>query len=80
MDARLGLGIFMLCWFFAFAFLFQRFLYRIRRRRGYYPTTGSLGNALQNLQSMAQPQVVHILQEKQSDKAEDDESGGPAEP
>ena len=80
----IGICFLLLCWLFAFAFFSQRFVYQIRRRRGggggFYPTTGSLGNALQQLQTFAQPKIVHVLEEKQNERAEEDDAGGPEDP
>ncbi|HUZ05556.1 MAG TPA: hypothetical protein VMU62_09360 [Acidobacteriaceae bacterium] len=47
---------------------------------GFYPSSASLGNAFQALQIMAQPEVQYVLEEKLTDKAEDDDDGGPEDP
>jgi hypothetical protein len=82
-------SILMLCllsylFFVACVFLFRRFLWRLKKRLGkepgFYPTTTSLGNAFQNLQVIAQPQVEHVLEEKQEEGAEDDDEGAPKGP
>ena len=75
-----GLYFFSAC--FAIAFFFQRYRWRQRKRQGksnwgFYPSPASLGNALQELSVMAQPQVEHVLEEKLNEDAEDDSEGGP---
>jgi len=52
------------------------------RRRGFRPTYGALGNAFQELQSTAVPQVQYILQaEREEESKEDqDDDGGPDDP
>jgi hypothetical protein len=55
-------GLYFFSAFFAIAFFFQRYRWRRRRRQGksnwgFYPSSASLGNALQELSVMAQPQV-----------------------
>jgi hypothetical protein len=76
-----GLAILLCC----VVFWGQRSLWRRRKRLGkrnpgFFPTFTSAGNALQNLQLIAQPQVQHALEEKLDDEAEDDEDGEPADP
>ena len=65
-------------------FLWQRFLWRLRKRLGlnpgFYPSTASLGDAFQSLQTLAQPQMTYVLEEKQEEPAEDDDAGGPQDP
>jgi hypothetical protein len=69
----------------AIAFFFQRYTWRRRKRQGksnwgFYPSSASMGNALQALSIMAQPQVEHILEEKLNEDAEDDSEGDPEDP
>ncbi|MCU1226718.1 MAG: hypothetical protein JWQ42_4811 [Edaphobacter sp.] len=84
LDVMLLGGLYFFSAFFAIAFLFQR--YRWGRKRqgksnwGFYPSSASLGNALQELSVMAQPQVEHVLEEKLNEDAEDDSEGGPENP
>jgi hypothetical protein len=70
---------------FACVFFYQRFRWRRNKRLGksnwgFYPSSAALGNALQELQTMAQPQVQHVLEEKSEDTAEDDDEAGPDDP
>lgn len=39
-----------------------------------------MGNALQELSVMAQPQTEYVLEEKAKDDAEEDDDGGPDDP
>jgi hypothetical protein len=52
------------------------------RRRGFRPTYGALGNAFQELQSIAVPQIEYILQaeRKKETKEDEDNAGGPDDP
>lgn len=51
-----------------------------RRALGFYPSSLSLGNALQNLQVFTRPSVAYVLQEKYDEDAEEDDDGGPEDP
>lgn len=67
------------------AFFFQRYRYRRRKRSGkshwgFYPSSASMGNALQKLSVLAQPQVEHALEEKLSEDADEDDEGGTKDP
>ena len=78
-------GLLFISVLFAIAFFFQRYRWRRRKRQGkgnwgFYPSSASLGNALQELSVMAHPQVEHVLEEKFSEDAEDDREGGPDNP
>jgi hypothetical protein len=61
-------------------FCLRRFLWRRRRRQGFYPTYTSAGNALHNLQAIAQPRVEYVIAEKLDDQADDDDEGEPNDP
>jgi hypothetical protein len=79
--AFIGLFIFSCC----VTFCVRRLLWKRRKRQGrrnlgFCPTYTSAGNALQALQVMAQPRVVHVLAEKFDDEADDDAEGGPDSP
>ena len=39
-----------------------------------------LGNALHHLQTIAQPQMQHVMEEKLEEDLEDEEAGGPDDP
>jgi hypothetical protein len=85
LDVLLLAGLYFISVLFAIAFFFQRYRWRRRKRQGksnwgFYPSSASLGNALQELSVMAQPQVEHVLEEKLSEDAEDDDEGGPEDP
>jgi hypothetical protein len=63
---------------FACAFYFRR--WNRRRKRGFYPTYSSLGNAFQELQKIAQPPAAHVVQEKLDEREEEDDESGPKNP
>lgn len=64
---------------FLLAFLLGRLRWRPNRRR-FRPSYNSLGNALQVLQVIAQPQIEYTLEEKLKEKSEEDDEGGPDDP
>ena len=76
----LACGVFLVTIVFTAFFLLLRRASRQRRKKrldpGFYPSTRSLGEALQTLQVFAQPQIQHVLHEKQSEPKQDDEDGG----
>lgn len=58
-------------------------LTRLRARmrgRGFYPSTTELGNALHQLQRIAQPQVRYVLEEKLDEHEDEDDEAGPDDP
>jgi hypothetical protein len=76
-------------WLFAAAvavvFFWKRWRWRRNRSRGkrhlgFYPNAAALGNALQILQSFAEPRTEYILEQKLDERAEDEDSGGPDDP
>jgi hypothetical protein len=80
-------GLYLFVAFVAAAFLFQRFRWRRRRRLGrkdlgFYPTSTSLGNALHELQSIAEPPAKYVIAEvlDEEGEAEDDEPEGALNP
>jgi len=78
-------GIFAFVTLFAFAFILQRFRWKLRKsgrksKFGFYPSTLLLGDALHNLQVIAQPHVQHVLEEKLKEAAEEDDEGDPDDP
>jgi len=85
LDLILLRGFFGFMALFTVFFLFQRYRWRRRKRKGksnwgFYPRSSSLGNALQQLSVFAQPQVEYVLEEKLNEDAEDDSEGGPEDP
>jgi len=85
LDLILLRGFYAFMAFFTVAFFFQRYRWRHRKHKGksrwgFYPSSSSLGNALQGLSVMAQPQVEHVLEEKLNEDTEDDSKGGPEDP
>lgn len=85
LDLVLLCGLFAFMAFVTIVFLFQRYRWRRRKRKrkskwGFYPSSSSLGNALQQLSVIAQTQVEYVLEEKLNEDAEDDSEGGPEDP
>jgi hypothetical protein len=66
--------------FLAFALVFYCLRFRSQRKKGFRPSYSNLGNALQQLQRIAQPRVEYVLQEKLKDEAVEDDQGGPKDP
>jgi len=67
------------------AFFYQRYRWRRnrrlgKRRFGFYPSTASMGNALQRLQIIAEPQTKYVVEEKQDEDTDDDDESGPDDP
>jgi len=63
----------------------QRVLWRWRKKAGksnwgFYPSGALIGNALQVLQAIAEPQMQHVIEEKLEEPAEDDDEAGPKDP
>lgn len=69
-----------ICAFFAIIFILKRWRYLYlsrlgRHNLGFFPSFRALGNALQLLQSFAEPETLHVVEEKMEEDAEVDESG-----
>lgn len=85
LDLQLLLGLYFFAAFIAAAFFLQRYRWRRRKRLnksnwGFYPSAASMGNALQGLQALAQPQVQYILEEKLDEDVDEDDAGGSKDP
>jgi len=78
-DQILGIGLYGLVCLFSIVFVWQRLRWR-RTGRGFRPRGAALGNALQQLQVIAEPQVEYVIEEKLEEEMEDEESGGPDDP
>jgi hypothetical protein len=70
---------------FAAVFLLQRLRYRRKKAanpnyRGFYPTATALALTLLSLQTIAQPDLNHALEQRQTEAAEDDDEGDPDHP
>ena len=80
------LGIFLAVFtLFTLVFLLQRARYKYRKRRGksnlgFYPSTAALGITLLGLQTFAQPDLIHAIEQRQTEAAEDDDEGDPDDP
>jgi hypothetical protein len=62
-------------------FYVRRVLWRRRKgRKGFFPTYTAAGNALQVLQTMAEPRTEYVIEEKLQEEAEDDDEGDGADP
>jgi hypothetical protein len=51
-----------------------------KSRLGFYPTGASMGNALQVLQAIAEPQIQHVIEEKLDEAADEEDETGPKDP
>jgi hypothetical protein len=84
-DLGYVLGLYGLVVLFGCVYWWQRRVDRRRRRRGkgklrIYSSAALLGNALHSLQSIAEPQVRHVVAEELKEEAEDEDVGGPEDP
>jgi hypothetical protein len=85
LDLILLQGYYAFVCFIGCAFFYQRYRWRRnkrlgKRRFGFYPSGTSMGNALQQLQIIAEPQTKHVLEEKLDEDLDDEEAGGPDDP
>jgi hypothetical protein len=89
LNADLVRGLYIFIVFFiaivTIVFFFQRYRWRRRKRMGksnwgFYPSSASMGNALQTLSTMALPQAEYVFEEKAKDDADEDDDGGPDDP
>src|SRR5258708_1543722 len=70
---------------FTAVFLLQRLRYRRKKAanphyRGFYPTAAALSLTLLSLQTIAQPDLNHALEQRQTEAAEDHDEGDPDDP
>ncbi|HTH53270.1 MAG TPA: hypothetical protein VL495_04915 [Edaphobacter sp.] len=83
-DQILAVGLDGLCCLFACVFLYRRWRWRRGKRQGkaagFYPTGAALGNALHQLQSIAEPQNKYVIEEKLKEDVDEDGDGGPDDP
>ena len=79
LDQVMVLGLYGFVCVAAMIFALQRLRWRICRR-GFRPRGAALGNALHQLQVLAEPQIRYVVEEKEDEKADDDECGGPDDP
>jgi hypothetical protein len=80
MDAVSAFGSLYVPLFLVFAcvFYFLRWWQQRKRnqkRRGFCPSYSSLGNALQQLQTIAEPPAEHVVLEKLKEPADQDDEG-----
>ena len=85
LDLLMLRGFYAFVCLFGFAFFYQRYRWRRRKRRGYrhlgfYPTAGAMGNALHQLQQFAQPHEKYVIAEMLDEEADEDDAGGPDDP
>ncbi|QHS52488.1 hypothetical protein [Edaphobacter sp. 12200R-103] len=83
-EQTLAIGLYGFVAVFACIFLYRRWRWRRRRRKGktagFYPQGAALGNALHQLQSIAQPQTRYVIEEKLKEEIDEDGEGGPDDP
>ena len=70
---------------FAAAYLFQRLRWRRKtgankKSLGFYPSAAALSLALLSLQTLAQPDLHHSLEQRQSEAEDVEEDGDPDDP
>jgi len=85
LDLLLLKGLYAFLGVIGFVFFYQRWRWRRRKRLrmsdpGFYPRTTSLGNALHQLQVLAEPRVAYVVEEKLDEEAEEDDESGPNDP
>lgn len=84
-DLLLAAQLYLFCIFVACAFVFQRLRWRHRLRRGkknlgFYPSSTSLGNALHQLQSIAEPPIKYVIAESMDEDVDEQYSGDQNDP
>jgi hypothetical protein len=69
---------------FSVVFFLQRFSWRrkndINKKRAFYPTAAALSIALLSLQTLAQPDLHHALEQRQTEAEDEEENGDPDDP
>jgi hypothetical protein len=70
---------------FTAAFVLQRVLYRRKKvanpnYRGFYPSAAALSLALISLQTLAQPDLHHSIEQRQTEADDEEENGDPDDP
>ena len=63
----------------------QRAFWRWRKktgksRWGYFPTGASMGNALQALQAIAEPQIQQVIEERLEEPTDEEDEAAPKDP
>jgi hypothetical protein len=78
LESAVAMGAILFVTIILIVFFALRLLWWVRRR-GFRPTYWALGNALQELQSTAVPQVQYMLEaeHKEETKEDEDDAGGP---
>lgn len=83
-EQILAMGLYGLVCLFACVFLYLRWRWRRRRQSGkaagFYPQAATLGNALHQLQRIAEPQARYVIEETLREEADEDGEGGPEDP
>ncbi len=51
-----------------------------KSKLGFYPTGASMGNALQVLQAIIEPQIQYVIEEKLEEPADEDDEAGLKDP
>ncbi len=79
LDQILAIGLYGFVCVFSIVFAWQRLRWRARGR-GFRPSGAMLGNALQQLQTIAEPLAQYVMEEKEDEEADDEDEGGPDDP
>jgi len=71
--------------FFTATFLLQRYRYRRRKAgdknyRGFYPSAAVLSLAILSLQNLAQPDLHHLLEQRQLEAEDEENNSDPDDP
>jgi hypothetical protein len=77
------LGLLLIVWgsiVFVQRVLWRRNRHRGKKNIGFYPSGAAIGNALQVLQAIAEPQIQHVIEEKLEEPADEDDEAGPKDP
>ena len=86
LDLLLMRALYLFLALVACIFFFQRLLWKLRRRLGrtrlgFYPRGASVGNALHQLQTIAQPDVQYVVEEKlDQSEVDGEDDAGPDDP
>ena len=69
---------------FSVVFFLQRFSWRrkndVNKKRAFYPSSAALSIALLSLQTLAQPDLHHALEQRQTEAEDEEENGDPGDP
>jgi hypothetical protein len=79
LDQILAIGLYGFVFLFSIVFVWRRLRWR-RSRCGFRPSGAMLGNALQQLQMIAESQAQYVIAEKENETVDDEDDSGPDDP